>query len=438
MKAIQGINAKLMIIGVLILLILIPMGMIESLIVERQDRKAEAVLDVTSKWGTEQVITGPIITVPYKTFSQNAAKEVVESINFKHFLPESLSINGTMNSEIRERGIYEVVLYNSEVSLEGSFPSDLKSQFDVPAQDVFLDHAVISLGISDMGGIQKRIEATFADQKIDIEPGLTTKDVISVGVHSKNISLSENSQNSFTFKLDINGSESLSFIPVAKENIISLKSDWKFPSFSGAFLPRDFNIDSDGFRSDWVVLNLNRNYPQSWNGSQHQISDSAFGVNLYIASDLYKKSTRAIKYALLFVVFTFAAFFCAEILNGNQIHPFQYLLVGLAVSVFYILLVSISEHTSFDISYFISSFATVLLIGLYAKSIFNQNRLPLIIMGMLVVLYGYLYALMQLEDLALLIGSIGLFIGLSIIMFVTRKIDWYQLAETALPKQMEM
>lgn len=434
MKVIQGVNAKLIIIGVLILVILIPMTMIESLILERQERKAEAVLDVTSKWGENQVITGPIITIPYKTYSRTSATGESETLHYRHFLPENLKIEGNLTSERRERGIYEVVLYKSQLSIKGHFADNLLSQFSVPEGDVMTDDAVISLGISDMGGIQKRVKASFANHNITIEPGLTTKDVFSEGVHSKSIDLRRQTPYRFDFKLDINGSESLSFVPVAEENSVHLKSDWKTPSFEGAFLPKSRNIGNEGFSSEWRVLNLNRNYPQSWDGAEHQVNSSAFGVNLYIASDLYKKSTRAIKYALLFVVFTFAAFFCIELFNDNKIHPFQYLLVGLAISIFYILLLSISEHTNFNISYMISSIATILLIGLYTRSVFKQSRLSMVIMGLLAILYTYLYILMQLEDVALLIGSIGLFTGLASIMFITRKIDWYQISESH-PKQ---
>ena len=427
MKAIQGVNAKLIIIGVLVLAILIPMEMIRSLVTERQDRKQEAILDVTSKWGTEQIITGPIMTIPYKTYYDDSDSNIKERLHYKHFLPKRLVINTKMNSQIRERGIYEVALYNSQLSLQGDFSNDLISQIGVPLKDIMIEHAVLSLGVSDMTGIQKKIEASLGGEVIAIEPGLKNTDIISTGFHSKIINLQRKSQLNFTFDIDLNGSKSLSFTPVAEKNIVHLESDWKTPSFYGAFLPKSHSIGSNGFSSDWSVLNLNRNYPQSWDGTQHHVSDSNFGVDLYIASDLYTKSNRAIKYALLFIVFTFAVFFCAETLNRKKIHPFQYLLVGLAISIFYVLLVSISEHTKFNIAYILASLATVILIGLYTKSIFKENLMPIIIMGMLTVLYGYFYTLMQLEDFALLVGSIGLFIGLSVIMYITKKIDWYEL-----------
>ena len=427
MKAIEGVNLKLILITVLILVILIPMTMVESLVTEREDRKFEAVSEVTSKWGTQQVVTGPIITIPYKTYHDNGDADISERVQYRHFLPESLVINGIMNSTIRERGIYEVALYNSKLSIRGNFPSDLLRQFEVPSTDIMLDSAVLSLGISDMTGIQKGIEATLGGTTITIEPGLGNKDIISAGVHSKIINLHSQSDLSFTFELDLNGSDSLSFTPVAKTNSVHLESDWKTPSFNGAFLPTSHELGSSGFTSEWSVLNLNRNYPQWWDGSQHYVSDSNFGVNLFIAADLYTQSNRAIKYALLFIVFTFAIIFCTEILHKNIIHPFQYLLVGLAISIFYVLLLSISEHMNFDLAYWLSSFAIIILIGLYTKSIFKSNRIALVIMAMLAILYGYFYTLMQLEDFALLVGSIGLFVGLAAIMYITKKIDWYTL-----------
>ena len=433
MKAVQvmqSTNAKLIVIAVLILLILIPMNMIESLIDERQSRKTDAIADVTTKWGKKQTITGPVITIPYIDFVSKKDGSVVEKTIHKHILPAALSIKSSMESELRERGIYEVVLYKTHITLTGYFEGNLASHFNVPQERIKHHQAVLSLGISDMRGILKHVQANFKGKPINIEPGLLIKDIVNSGVHAIRvpIELNNNDIQSFSITLELNGSDSLAFTPLAKNNQVSLQSDWPHPSFSGAFLPKERKINDTGFSAQWNVLNVNRNYPQSWDDDQHQraISDSAFGVDLFMMADTYTKSDRAIKYALLFVLFTFAAFFCAEITKGNRVHPLQYLLVGLAISIFYVLLVSLSEHIPFDFAYLIASTLTVLLIGLYCKSLFNGSKLPLLIMGMLSLLYGYLYTLMQLEDLALLIGSAGLFVGLATIMFVTRNIDWYQ------------
>ena len=184
-------------------------------------------------------------------------------------------------------------------------------------------------------------------------------------------------------------------------------------------------IDNNGFSANWKIFDLNRNYPQCWIGNSHNVDNSAFGVELFIPVDIYQKSIRTVKYALMFIVLTFIAFFFSEVMNRLRVHPIQYLLIGLAISIFYILLISISEHTTFNFAYMVSSLAVIMLITGYAKSILKNNRMSVMVGSVLVILYGYLFIILQLEDYALLMGSIGLFIVLSLVMYITRKIDWY-------------
>ena len=430
LKIFQGINFKLVIVGVLTLIMLIPAGMLESLIDDRQRHKAFATKDVTSKWGKAQTIQGPIISVPYKTFhriKKEDAWEITEIIHHKHFLPADLSIKNHATSQIKERGIYQIVLYNTKINIIGNFPPDLQKAFNnVPKEHILWEEATISLGISDMKGIKKTIAASFAGKPLIIEPGLKRKDIFTSGFIAQDLQLTTASHYDFQFDIDLNGSDTLSFAPVGKKNTVSLTSDWQTPSFSGAFLPKSYEITEKGFHANWEVLHLNRNYPQSWDNDKHNINDSKYGVNFYVSADIYKKSNRIVKYAMLFILLSFATFFCAEIFHGRQIHPLQYLLVGFAISVFYILLISFSEHVGFDIAYLIASLAIIIMIGLYTKAIFKENKTTLLVSGVLAILYTYFYILLQTEDYALLTGSIALFIALATLMFVTRKIDWYQ------------
>jgi len=225
--------------------------------------------------------------------------------------------------------------------------------------------------------------------------------------------------------LDLNGSSSLYFIPIGKETNVSLTSAYKTPSFDGAFITDSNIVDNKGFKANWKVLNLNRNFPQEWTNSAYNISEAAFGVNLLIPVDHYQKSMRSAKYAIMFILLTFLVFLFTEILNGFKIHPVQYLLVGLALIIFYTLLLSISEHVGFTWAYLISSGAIILLISLYSKTIFKENRLMALLAGILIILYGFLFVILRSEDYALLIGSIGLFIVLCVIMYLSRKIKWY-------------
>ncbi|MGB5782368.1 MAG: cell envelope integrity protein CreD, partial [Eudoraea sp.] len=203
--------------------------------------------------------------------------------------------------------------------------------------------------------------------------------------------------------------------------------NWSNPSFDGEFLPDTHTVDNDGFAASWNILHLNRNYPQSWSGADYYIHDSAFGVNLLLPVDRYQKSMRVIKYAILFLAFTFLVFFFVEVLNQVFIHPVQYILVGTAIVVFYTLLIALSEHITFNLSYLFSAILTLILVTGYVYAILSSKKLAFLILGMLGVLYSFIFTIIQLQDYALLIGSIGVFIILALVMYGSRKIDWYEL-----------
>jgi inner membrane protein len=206
---------------------------------------------------------------------------------------------------------------------------------------------------------------------------------------------------------------------------VRLESPWDTPSFSGSFLPREREVRKDGFSASWRVLHLNRNYSQSWKGSKYKVEPSAFGVRFLLAVDEYQKSTRAAKYAVMFIGITFLMYFMMEVLGTRAIHPIQYLLVGLALLVFYTLLLAISEHIPFGYAYLIASAAIIGQITLYSRSVLGRLSLMGIVAGVLVILYGFLYIVLQLEDYALLLGSVGIFAILALVMYLTRKVDWY-------------
>lgn len=194
-----------------------------------------------------------------------------------------------------------------------------------------------------------------------------------------------------------------------------------------AFLPDSRNVTDKGFTANWNVLHLNRNYPQVWKSNMYSIRDSEFGIVLLLPVDNYQKSYRSIRYAILFICFTFLVFFFIEVLNKIFIHPIQYILVGIALIVFYTLLLSLSEHVKYNFAFIISAVSTILLIAGYVKAILKSGKLTLLTSGILTILYTFIFVIIQLQDFALLIGSIGIFIILGLTMFFSRKIDWYDL-----------
>lgn len=218
----------------------------------------------------------------------------------------------------------------------------------------------------------------------------------------------------------------MNFVPVGKTTRVRIASGWETPSFDGAFLPDEREVSEEGFHAEWKVLHLNRNFPQKWRDRNHSISGSEFGVELLFPVDHYQKGHRAAKYAVMFIGLTFVLFFFSEILNRRRIHPIQYLLVGLSLCLFYTLLISFSEHISFALSYLIASVSIITLITAYSASVLRNKRLVALVGFALVVLYSFLFTILQLEEYALLMGSIGLFIVMAAIMYLSRNVDWYK------------
>ncbi|OQA29255.1 MAG: Inner membrane protein CreD [Verrucomicrobia bacterium ADurb.Bin345] len=366
-----------------------------------------------------------MLSIPYSHELPGPGGKKVTATAYLHVLPDSLNITGTVAPEIRYRGIYETVLYNARVSLAAQFTLPDLRALGIHEKRVQWDRVSLELGISDMKGVRKEIVARAGDSAWPMEPGLTTSEVLDSGVSAR-VPVTRNTRTlQVTTELDLNGSEQLSFVPVGKETSAELSSTWRSPSFDGAFLPVRRKVSDAGFSARWDILHLNRAYPQHWIGDRYKIADSAFGVGLLIPTDAYQKSERTVKYAALFIALTFLSFFLSEVLLRVRLHPLQYLLIGLALVIFYTLLLSISEHLSFGRGYLIAGAATIALVTGYAGSILRKARAAWLVGSILAVLYGYLYVLLQLEDYALLLGSIGLFVILGTVMFLTRRINWY-------------
>ncbi|MBI9066499.1 MAG: cell envelope integrity protein CreD [Salinivirgaceae bacterium] len=420
----ESISFKLIVIGILFLLLMIPTSMIRSLIRERENRRDEVFREINSKWGNSQTIKGPVISIPYKYHYKEDDKNKT-TIEFAHFLPENLTIKGDIHPEERYRSIYKVIVYNSVLHFSGNFKDLSFDSWKINQKDILWDEAYICIGIPDMRGINTEINIAMNENSYTVDPGVRSNDLIKSGVSAPIKINTKDSVHNFSFTLDVNGSETINFVPLGKTTNVAIQSVWTTPSFSGAFIPDNREISKDGFTADWKILHLNRNYPQKWRGAKYKINNSAFGVDLLLPVDHYLKSERAIKYAIMFIALTFLVFFFTEILNKKRIHPIQYLLIGIGLLIFYSLLISLSEHISFGWSYLIASTAIVTLITLYTKSTIGRIRITLTVFAILVALYVFLYTLLQLEDYSLLMGSIGIFVALSLVMYLSRKVDWF-------------
>lgn len=420
-------SLKIFAIGLLVLVLLLPSSMVSSLMRERQARRNLVVAEINQKWGGSQTVTGPFFTIPYKSFYKDEEGQVQFTIHHLHVLPEQVDISGEIAPEVRYRGIYEAVLYNTRLRFDGRFTFPSLSQSDIDPRNVLWDKAVFSLGIADMRGIKEGIVISGNGREYKAGPGLKTTDLAAAGVQA--VIPLDPAETGFEFSLglNLNGSEHLFFVPVGERTGVALKSSWPSPSFNGAFLPTAREVTDQGFTAAWTVLSLNRNFPQYWTDGQYKVNDAAFGLDLIITADIYQKSTRIAKYALMFIVFTFAAFFFSEVISRRRVHPIQYLLIGLAIILFYVLLLAISEHLSFDFAYLLAAGAITAIITGYSQGILKNRNFTLTVCAILLVLYTYLYIVLQLEDYALIMGSIGLFLVLATVMYITRKIDWYAL-----------
>jgi inner membrane protein len=437
------VTFRAIIVGVLSLILLIPAAFIQELVRERKGRLQEVQEEVSSKWSGEQTVTGPIIAVPYveRVTDPDDAKKVRIIQHTAFFLPERLEIKAHINPETRHRSIFQVTVYDSEISMEGSFGPMNFGALHVPTSDIQFDRATVFIGLSDFRGIQDQVTMDRAGQALAFNAGLPANAPIPTGLQSPfALPLTAATETaSFRMKIRLRGSDRLYFTPVGKTTEVHMNSTWPAPSFDGEFLPvNPPDISPKGFTADWKVLHLNRNFPQYWRDGEvtsakgtagmpppNPILESAFGVRLYASADGYARTERSVKYALLFIMLTFTLYFFIELFQKKRVHPLQYVLVGIALCVFYLLLLSISEYAGFTPAYAIASLATVSLVTLYTRSVFGQWKVAAIFGGVLGFLYTFIFVLIRMEDGSLLFGSIGLFIVLALVMWFSRKVDWY-------------
>lgn len=450
----SSLSLKMFVIGFLIAILMIPIGMIAFLAEERENRQAEAFREVSGKWGNEQTITGPILSIPFKDKTELAASEgalVGEIIRYAHFLPEELNIKGRIDPEKRKRGIYEVAVYNANLEMSGRFLAPDFSQWDIAESDILYDQAFITLGIPDLRGIKENFNLEWGSKTYPFTPGVKSSDVAALGVNA-DIDLSANSKDGNDFKIafSLNGSRDIYFSPLGRTTNAELSSAWLDPSFQGAFLPESYTIGKDGFNAAWKVLELNRGFPQKFIGQLSAldlpaqlkysekmptvsqagvINGSNFGVRLLVVADEYQETVRALKYAIMLLVLTFLVLFFYEAMRGARVHPLQYILIGLALALFYLLLLSLSEYIGFKSAYLLSVLTIVSLITLYSKSIFKAWRPAFLEALILVFIYGFIFVILQLEDYSLLAGALGLLAILACVMYISRKIDWYNVGQ---------
>lgn len=408
----------------LILALMIPAIFVMNLVEERKARQQEVIEEVSSKWAYRQNLTGPYLSVPYTQTLTDAAKNTTTVEKTLIILPEELNIDGKLEPQFKKRGIYKVALYRAGIRFNGNFI--LKNTPTSSNETIRWDEARLCLGVSDTRGIEAQPTGTFEGNQVRFEAGVPTKLLAASGA-SFPVNLANRPKDSllsFNIPLEIRGSEHLMVVPTGKVTTTNLQSTWQSPSFQGKFLP-DYKLDKAGFNASWKVLHFNRDFPQEWKNQTYPAEDYAFGVSLIQPTDNYAKTLRSVKYAIMFIGLTFGFFFLLEALQGHRVHPVQYLLTGLALIIFYTLLLSFSELIAFNYAYALATAATVGLITWYGRHLFKTWKNTLILGGFLGSLYAFMFVLIQLEDTSLLAGSIGLFVLIALAMHMSRKVNWY-------------
>jgi inner membrane protein len=437
-SAAGSVIPKMILIAILVLVLLVPLAMIGGLVSERSARRAAAEDEIVRQSGGEQTVAGPMLVVPFlerKTDDRGRVEETVRSVIF---LPRTLDVEGTLAPERRRRGIYEVMIYGAELDVRGTFALPDFSQWRVRPQDILWQDAAVVVELSGMNGLRE-------SARLDWD-GSTAGFVAAGGASGLHAGamraalpagaladprLARGGAVPFGLRLSLQGGKSIGFLPFGEQTRVRLASAWPSPSFGGAFLPAERTLDARGFSASWLVMALGRSYPQSWRSGEveaERLQASRFAVDLMIPVDVYLKSERSAKHGILFVLLPFVALFLYEIGTGVRVHPMQYLLIGFAECLFYLLLLSLSEHVGFDLAYLVSAAATVALVSAYASAVLGGWRRAAAVPPLLAAAYGFLYTALQSEDYALLIGSLGLFVILATVMMLTRRIDWYRLS----------
>ncbi|MBK5272949.1 MAG: cell envelope integrity protein CreD [Bacteroidia bacterium] len=416
---------KTIIIFVMALLLWLPTNLILNMVKEREFRQHEAIADISSKWAGRQIIGIPILMIPYNETGKDDKGNPILVKQNAYFLPDKAEMNAVVYPEKRHRGIYQVVVYRSDINLNVKFNPLQWKQLKISSETLLWNEATLIFHVSDnVRGINEDLFLDWDTGKIVLNPQppeLTHFNDAFVA----SIPFTEEDAfkvHSCSLKFSLNGSEQLLFTTAARENKLQMQSSWPHPGFTGIKLPDTRTIKENGFTANWKYMN--RSVPQVWKNAFYDLSASVLGADLVITVDSYDKTERSVKYALLCIMLTFAAFFLVETIYKKPLHVVQYGLAGLALVLFYTLLLSISEYTGFNIAYLVAGLATISLVAWYVGGVMRSSKLALFISFVLAVVYSYIFTIIQLQDYALLMGSIGLFIALGIIMFFSRKLQW--------------
>lgn len=455
-EKLSGPLARCICIGVITLCLLIPLSFVRDIVYDRMQLYTSATYNITASWGQTQTVSGPALIIPYQVWEdrkdiikvkendKEVPKEVVTReyrTRYKVVLPSELAFDTTIDPEIRYRGIYRQPLYNAPVSLSGAFVLPVRGDFVENTSAIYWDSAWLCVGVTDLKTISEATPLDWNGKTLAAyKPGTNAAGLLGPGFHTRVplVTQDAGAKRTFALRLQIRGSGGIYFTPVGENTSITMKSAWPSPSFQGNLLPVERSISETGFSARWAISNLTRTYPQmadldssvykARGGDGSAITDFTAGMDLLEPVTLYRMVRRSVDYGILFIAVTFVALFAFEMVMRRRMHLVQYAMVGLSMSLFYLVLLSLAEHISFGLAFVAASAVTVAMNGVYVGAVLQSKGKGLFMCGLLSGLYAVLFSLLRMEDFSLLMGTGLVLVMMGALMFVTRKLPLAQLS----------
>ena len=441
---VDSLTLRAALIGCLAIVMLVPLAFVGEIVHERANRYYDVLSDIARTWGAEQTFSGPVLAVPFteaRTVQQTVTDadgvsrvidKTVRTEQIARFLPDDLTIDVQITDEVRVRGIYKSLVYSAVLQIQASIDAAELNTLSSHIETIHWDKAWLSIGLSDTRSIKDVSMFEWDDQSRVLSPGTRLPELPS-GFHAALPLLQASDSYDIEVQMTVAGSGSFNFMPFGEDSRITIASSWPHPSFHGDSLPDSRNISAQGFSASWDIPHLARNYPQAWFEGSHDVDVTEFvaGVSMFEPVSLYSQVTRAVKYGILFIGLTFLTLLIVEIAISKRMHVIQYALIGVSLCLFFLVLLSLSEHIAFFKAYIAAAALTIGMISIYTAVVLSSVVRGVGVSVLLISLYAVLYSLLQLEDYALLVGTCLLVVVVMVLMFVTRdvrkaKINDYQ------------
>lgn len=421
---------------VLVLIMLVPLDMVDGIVLERAATKAQVEEEIGAQWGPAQVVSGPLLVVPYetqrvRTTAGGEQKNFTET-HYAVFTPDALDIKAKGNVQKRHKSIYEMLVYGADVAVSGHFATPDFAAHGIAPDKVKWQQASLVLGISGVRAVNT-IALTAVGAERALEAGVPNRlfgDGVNAALPLQAVGAGPLPFD-FSYTLSLNGRDGLSFQPLGRQTTIAVSSDWPHPNFTGTPLPAKYEITGESFAATWSISHIATGSPLSWLEDEFTLEPdrlATVGVDLVEPGNVHQQTDRIVKYGILVIGLTFGTMFVVGALKRDRVHLVQYLLIGASITLFYLLLLSLAEWMDFALSYAIASLVDIAIVGWYAGATIRR-LMGWVVGAILALVHGYMYVLMQMESYSLLSGTVGLLVALLAVMIATRKVDWFALGE---------